>query len=572
LFSNVEIKRIREFLIDKNMFKNKILNKYIKILTVCVFVILIAVQSSKSFVLDEMDFPALAHAISQTYRPIFYHGEVNAHELGTFHPTLYANSLALFIRIFGYSEISVRFFGVICTLLSAYLLILIFRQLIKKRNEVAETLFLGLYLLNPYTIASTTLPDIDSTIMPVVILLFIYVSLKYLLQKKDMSNKAVWILGALFGLTLWSKLTTPLIIPFLLACLAIITSKNYKKSLLFTLKVTLIGALGFILTYYLYCRLVNVSTTYTYHFLVASFTKGTKTKGYLAGAIDNLKYVRSFVYWPTIPIVGLLGISFLGVMFDKNKDEKTRIKKLLVLTSLLITLFYVALIAPFGGFFKYPFPVFGLGILTIIFFYDRYLKSVRISIILAFIAATLGFFIEKHFWKDSMFLNGKPFAGLTILAIIIIVSFVLLKVNTWRIAASIFVLAIFFAIGFQLSISRVQAISTYSTKYDYGKQGMDQTEAYLRSVTTPNEVIWSMKDIGYYVNDRYIESYGYYFDPALQNNLIRLLKAGKVRYYVVSTGIGEDNVDDYPNVKPILDTYAVPVKQFGNSIIYKSKA
>jgi hypothetical protein len=134
-----------------------------------------------------------------------------------------------------------------------------------------------------------------------------------------------------------------------------------------------------------------------------------------------------------------------------------------------------------------------------------------------------------------------------------------------------FVLILLFAIGFEFSISRTQAISTYSTKYDYGQLGLNQTASYLRSNTAPSEVIWSMKDVGYYVNNKYIESYGYYFDTSLQNNLINLLKSGKVRYYVANTGIGEDNIDAYPRIKHILDTYAVPEKQFGNFIIYKSK-
>ena len=93
------------------MVRNIALNKYFKILIICVFVILVAVQSSKSFVLDEIDFPVLAHAISQTFKPIYYHGEAIPHEVGTYHPTLYANTLALFIKVFGYSETSVRFYG-----------------------------------------------------------------------------------------------------------------------------------------------------------------------------------------------------------------------------------------------------------------------------------------------------------------------------------------------------------------------------------------------------------------------------------------------------------------------------
>jgi len=552
------------------MLKNLLSYKYLKIIIIAVFVILVAVQAGKSFVLDEIDFPAVSHATSLTFKPIYYRGEANPLDVGTYHPTLYINSLALFIRAFGYNETSVRFFGVVCTLVSAYLLILILRKLIKK-NDTTETLLLGLFLLNPYTIANTTLPDIDSTILPVVLLLFIYASIRYLSQKKDMSNRVVLILGALFGLALWSKLTTPLVIPFFLVCLAVITSKNYKKSLLFTLKVTSLGAAAFVITYFMYCKFLNLSTTYTYHFLVHSFTKGTKTEGALTGAVDNLKNIRNFVYWPTLPIVGLLGVSFLGGMFDKDKSEKTRIKKLLILTSLVTFIFYLALIAPFGGFFKYPFPVFGIAILAITLFYDRYLKDTKVHLLYAFIATALGFVVEKIFWKDSMFLNGKPFEGLTALALIIVACYLLLRVSTRQIVTSLFVLAMLFAIGFQLSISRVQATSSYSTKYDYGKQGMDQATAYLRSNTQPNEAIWGMKDVGYYVNNKYYESYGYYFDKSLDSNLVKLLQGGKVRYYVVSTGIGEDNIDYYPDVKQILNTYAVPQKQFGNFIIYKSK-
>lgn len=546
------------------------LSMYFKILIASVFVALVAIQADKSFVLDEIDFPAVSHEASQTGKPIYYRGETSPVHVGTYHPTLYINSLAGFIKAFGFSETSVRLFGALCTLISAYLLILILRKLIKK-NETAEALLLGLFLLNPYTIANTTLPDIDSTVLPVVLLLFIYVSLKYLLQKKDMSNKVVLILGALFALALWSKLTTPLIIPPFLACLAIITSHDYKKSLLFTVKVTLGGLAAFLLTYFAYCALLNLSTTYTYHFLIESFTKGTSTDGPITGAIKNLENIRHFVYWPTLPVVGLLGISVLGVLFDKDGSEKTKIKKLLVVMAVLATIFYIALIAPFGGFFKYPFPLFGIVILSIVLFYDRYYKDSKINVLYASIATLLGFGVEKAFWGDSMFLNGKPFAGLLVLFLIIIASFVFLRVTTSRVAASLLVLYIFFCIGFQLSVSRVQATSPYPTKYHYGQTGLDQTTAYLRSNTEPNEIIWSMKDVGYYTHNKYYESYSYYFDPALEKDLISMLNDSKVRYYVVTTGIGQDNVDAYPNIKQILETHAVKEKQFGNFIIYKSK-
>lgn len=545
-------------------------NKYFKIIIVSVFVLLVAVQAGKSFILDEIDFPIVSHATSLTARPIYYRGEQSPVHVGTYHPTLYINSLASFIKVFGYNEASVRFFGAVCTLITAYLLILILRQLTKK-NPTAETLLLGLFLLNPYTIANTTLPDIDSTVLPVVLLLFIYFALKYLLQKRDMSNRVILILSCLFGLALWSKLTTPLIIPPLLAYLAYITSKDIKKSLLFTLKVTVLGAIAFVFTYFIYCKLLGLNTTYTYHFLLDSFTKGTSSDGPVTGAIKNLDNVRHFVYWLTLPLVVLYSVSFIGVMLDNVKTEKNKIKKLLVMTSLLVTVFYIALISPFGGFFKYPFPVFGLMILTIIFFYDRYFKTVKINWLYALVATAFGFIIEKTLWGDKMFLNAKPFTGLMVLIAIVIAGYVLIRFNPRNIAANLFVLLMFFTIGFQFSISRIQATAPYPTKYHYGQMGLDQTTAYLRSNTDPNEVIWSMKDVGYYTNNKYVESYGYYFDPALQTDLINLLHGSTVRYYVVTTGIGQDNIEYYTNIKQILEINAVREKQFGNFVIYKAK-
>lgn len=545
--------------------------RYLKILVICIFILLVAVQAGKSFMLDEIDFPLVSHAASQTLKPIYYRGEANPAEVGTYHPTFYINSLALFLRIFGYNEASVRFFGAICVLLSAYLLVRILRQLTRK-NETAELLLLGLYLLNPYTIASATLPDIDSTVLPVLLLLFVYLSIKFLLQKRDMSNRSMYILGAVFALVLWSKLTTPLAIPPFLACLAIITSKNYRNGLLFALKVTLLGAAAFVITYFAYCKLLGLSTTYTYHFLLESFTKGTNTQGPLVGAYNNLKNLRQFIYWPTIPIAGLLGVSIISVLVDKARDDKARVRRLLVVTGLLITFFYIALIAPFGGFFKYPFPAFGILLLSTMFFYERYLRTVKIRLLYAFVVAAFGFVLEKLVWQDKMFMSGQPFKFLLPLLVAVVVVYVLMRrfANN-KLSAVLFLSIIFFAIGFQLSISRVQAIAPYPTKYDYGQLGMDQAAAYLRANTSPNEAIWSMKDIGYYVNNKYYESYEYYFNDSLDSNLIHMLKGGKVRYYVTTTGIGQDDIDYYSNVRGILDKYAVKQKQFGNYIIYKSK-
>ena len=554
------------------MFKNKSVLSYIAWGIIGLFVVLVAVQSNKPYVLDEAEFPMVGYETSKTGIPVYYHGEQETQHLGIYHPTLYINVLALFLKVFGYSEISVRAFGAICVLLSAFLLIQVYRRLYKADRRL-ELLFLGLFLLNPFTIANATLPDIDSTILPIVILLFVLGSIRYVLKTKVWSNRVVLILACLFTLALWTKLTTPLILPPLLACIAYISSKRVKESLILTTKVTLAGALLFVTTYFIYCLVLGLSTTYTYTFLVASFTKGTSTEGPLVGVMHNLDNLRYFVYWITIPLLTIIGIASTRFLLDKSSSSEDKVAKVLIMMSLLTTIFYIALMSPFGGFFKYPFAVFGLLLLSIIFFIHKYLDISKLNYMYAFIALSLGFVIEKIFWEDSMFLSLKPFEFLpVVLAIIVVFYFLLTKLVSRKTLLSTFMLfLIFFAIGFQFSISRIQALSSYPTKYLYGQSGLQDTAEYLRSNTTSDEIIWGMKDIGYYVNNKYHESYAFYFNESGKDDLLKIIKERKIRYYVATTGIGQDNIDYYTHIRNVLDTYTVKDKQFGNFVIYKLK-
>lgn len=544
--------------------------KIINILVVSFFLILVAAQAGKSFVLDELEFPIVSNATSQSGKPVYYHGEWELTHQGTFHPTLYIHSLALFIKAFGFSENIVRTFGAICVLISALLIIQIFRLLSTDKKPWLETVFLGLFLLNPYTLANATLPDIDQTVLPIALLLFIYVSTKLALAKKLLVNKSILMLALLFSLALWTKLTTPMILPVFLLCVAYISVKDIRKSLLVTLKTSALGAAIFGATYFLYGLILGLSTTFTYSFLLHSFTKGTESKGVIVGAFENLGNLNHFIFWPTIAVVILAGVASLVVLLAKEKDERTYVKKILVLMALLTTLFYIALIAPFGGFHKYSFPVFGILVLSIVFMLDTF-KKVKINWVYVVLAFLAGIVLVKLL-KDSMYFAGVTFSYMWILPIVIIVAYLtLINKATQRYAQSVAILVIAFALGFQLYVSRIQAVAPYPTKYLYGQMGIDEAASYLRANTEKDEVIWGMKDIGYYTNQRWVESYGYYFEPKLHKDLIDKLQNGEIRYFVATTGNGQDNLDYYTEVRDILETYATKEKQFDNYVIYRAK-
>ena len=153
--------------------KSETASKLIVCLIAFVFIALIFAQADKKFVLDELDFPIVAKATSESWRPVYYRGEGTPQHVGLYHPPLYIYALAAYVKVFGFSENTVRSFGLLCTLLTALLTVgIAARMMHRDRLRFFVPIFCGLYLLNPYTIANTTLPDIDQTILPVLITLF----------------------------------------------------------------------------------------------------------------------------------------------------------------------------------------------------------------------------------------------------------------------------------------------------------------------------------------------------------------------------------------------------------------
>jgi hypothetical protein len=121
-----------------------------------------------------------------------------------------------------------------------------------------------------------------------------------------------------------------------------------------------------------------------------------------------------------------------------------------------------------------------------------------------------------------------------------------------------------------VGVSRTHAVSEFPTKYNYGQLGFDHTVGYLKEKLAPGEVIWSMKDIGYYSGNKYIESYSYYYDEDVEYKIMSLSSAG-VRYFVATRDIGEDRIDASPKVLAALENCCILEKNFGNYYIYRKK-
>lgn len=579
------------------------------VVVIALFVALVFSQANKKFALDEVDFPVLAKAISETGTPFHYRGETDPRSLGLWHPPLYANSLAAFVKVFGFNENTVRAFGMFCTLLSAFLCILIYSELFNVKGlekDRISLIFLSLFLLHPYTIANTTVPDIDSTVLPVTILVFVY-GLIRLLNLGGVSVQSLWpvkggiILSVLFALNLWAKLTTPLVLIPVAFLIFLIKGWPLKRAAAVSFAVAVLGGLVFLATYALYCYVLSLPFDFTFRFLMFSFTKNSASGGgisaLVAGVTSHLSYSKQFVNWLSLIFVFTFTLSCCHLVFQKVKSQSETILLVLAGFGLFVTMFYLSLTGAFGGFFKYPYPIFPLLVLVVAHFINRHLPVThmgrdvtwnerqdttakfgfdRLWLILFVSVAVVACYYQSFVTKDIVTLEDHPVAFGVILAIMLIAAST--SVFAAKKPASLLLrygLAILFAVlvGTQFGISRSQAVAAYPTKYHYGQIGFEETVSYLKERIGQNEPVWSMKDIGHYANGTYIENYSSLFktQPEITQNLQRVINNKGVRYFVVTTGVGQDRVDAYAELKSALDTCCVIDKKFGNFIIYKAK-
>lgn len=279
---------------------------------VLLFLVLAAHQAAKPLHLDNMDFPAVAEATTHSGKPVYYRGEENPLHSGLYHPPLYIYTLAGWFRVFGSGPAQARMFGAICALLQGWIALQILSLLFGAgRVRRWSWLFWPFYLLNPYTLQSSAIADIDSTIygplLGLVLFSILRISWKDGRRREDAPRGWEPALVALaLTVALWAKVTTVLLLfPFLFLLLA--PRLGWKRALLVTAGVSATAVGAFALTYYLYGVLTGLDVGYTFQFLGKSVTG----PGRLLSFGRNLKAMLPFmVKWtgllPWLSLVLLL--------------------------------------------------------------------------------------------------------------------------------------------------------------------------------------------------------------------------------------------------------------------------
>jgi hypothetical protein len=529
-------------------------------LTILLATILFGLGAAKPLNLDNAEFPPAAEATAKTWTPVYYRGEDMPRRAAVFHPPLYVYTLAAWVKAFGASPASFRYFGFACLLLAGAVAVLLVQETWGSWPGWRFHLwYWPLLLLNPYTLQTASIVDIDSSIYGPVLVLLLWGALR--LGRCCSGPGAGWVLlAAGVCVALWFKLTTALILwP---AFWLLLRRRLGGWPALW--RATLVfwgGALLFLATYAAFCRLLDLNFRFAFAFIAQSvFQRGAGSAGladWLSRHLSQAPGVAAhLVSWGGVLPWVLLPVSTVlyGLRARRRAAPGDDPWFAILLVCLSTVAVYCLVTGVFGGApFKYTFVfwpvVVAAAALQLSFApFDKTAPAAKpalagAAIFLAAAAASLAW------WKDRLIvegLAGAPALAMVAAPLLLLAAGGLMQATAGarRLGRLAVCAAALVSGGALLGTAIHQARADYSTTYDYGQGGFEDTAAFLRLHTSEDEILACMKDMGYATRRRYYETYAalYFPDPRWMNALVGHIASGRIRYAVFTERHGQDQL------------------------------
>ena len=574
---------------------------------ILLFCSMFGMMASAPLHLDNMDFPAVAQATAQTGKPIYYRGEENPHHSGLYHPPLYIYLLAAWFQIFGFGEAQARIFGMWCALTQGWVVLLLMQTLFGRAARLSlQPWFWFLFLLNPYTLQTASVLDIDSTIYGPLIGLVLLLAIRLSWREGDWREDEPGTLEYLFvaaalAAALWAKLTTVLlVIPFLF--LLLIARFGWWRAARISLSIVIAGVAGFACTYYAFGFLLGLDVNFTFSFTLDSLlTRGTTASaGFSARLADysrNFDAMIPFMFRWTglIPwIASTAAIIVAGSLAVARRQRRAQHYCLLLLLAWLTVVFYCAKVQTFGGSpFKYVFVYWGFLLAALIVLaqgHDRWFPPEGVPCrsencprrlpawgsLAAGVSFVLAAMYGRYIAGDAIILNARPIDwasyGPAIVLLASLLWHVLSRTSRREYARIPLIAAVSVYAGLQLGTALFQVQTPYSKTYDYGQSGIVDAASFVKQNTTSDETIASMKDLGFRAGRRYYETYGMIYGGLTgAEALIALIKSETVKFAVFTEDRGQDQLIVNPDLLRWIQANCVVVESFGNYRIYEYK-
>ena len=216
-------------------------------LTIIILIYLLFVLPNainKSYRGDEIIFIYCANSVLETGKPVYDGGQFVGERDCLWHPPLYIYLLSAFLLILGKSMLYLRLLSIIFNILVIVLVYLITKIMLgeNKNKHYWALLASALYALNPLTIQSSIILDIDGSLLNFLLVLFFYCCLKF--------KQEIYLIIPLFFL-FWTKFQG-IIILFGSFFLFFLFRKNWKD-LFRMVKLFFITGILFLASFLVYC-------------------------------------------------------------------------------------------------------------------------------------------------------------------------------------------------------------------------------------------------------------------------------------------------------------------------------
>lgn len=291
-------------------------------------------------------------------RLLYADGFAHPDDLATFSPHLYSLLACAVSALFG----SLNSFTLRTTGLLAWLATLLMLICLTRRSRPILALACAVTL--PCAIAAVTLIDIDQSVLPCFTLLSLWMVNDWLERPDDTPRWRLALLGTAViishALTLWCRLSTPLILTPLLLAYAYLRTRRWRPVVgLATLLA--IGFALFLCTWRLYCQRTGIQFNGPFDYLRASFLE--TTAGRRGASLSKLTLnVLYTLLWGLNPYALLLSALALRQLFlDWWRSGRQRLQPCLFLLAGLYLLGAYCLVGgALFGFPKYQMPGFPL--------------------------------------------------------------------------------------------------------------------------------------------------------------------------------------------------------------------
>jgi hypothetical protein len=350
--------------------------------------------------------------------------------------------------------------------------------------------------MNPFLIQESLVLDIDTTILPVTLLFFLYIFFR---SGSGKTKSSIIKLSFAFALCLWAKEMTPYIL-LLSLFLFLWLKDNLRFAAIITASIGLLGTVIFSATWVTFCYIANVSL---YSFVEFSIlNKALSTSYHLGGkSVKTLLYHLSFVIrWVTPGFVLLLFAGFIErvAVLWRDPSRVAPIDFLWIFTIILwgITNLHMYQVP------RYQYPVYGAAVILIGEYLYRSLSRVTRRDILTTLGLGFGLGILLVLVSDDPLLMRTraylPFIFLPTLSAAFIVHFMARGRKSDANTLILTLVTVLIAASVSLSVKQTRSYTTSINGQNYGERGFWQTLEYLQA-HVGDSVPVIRKDLAYYL-------------------------------------------------------------------------